>query len=203
MKLIGLTGGIGSGKSTVASLLEQRGWTIVDADRIAREIVEPGQPALAELAQAFGADILAGDGSLQRGLLAQRAFADAAHTQLLNSITHPRINEETQRRFAAAKRAGAQFVVYDMPLLVDKGLDKNMDAVIVVDVDAEERVRRLVEYRGLGEEDARRRLAAQIPDAERLAAADYVIDNNGPREELDARVGRVAEALEKSLDERG
>ncbi|MBE7365032.1 dephospho-CoA kinase [Corynebacterium aurimucosum] len=199
MKLIGLTGGIGSGKSTVSQLLVRHGWELVDADQIARDIVEPGQPALTELAQAFGEDILQEDGSLDRGLLASRAFSSREKTAVLNSITHPRINEETQARFDAARQAGADFVVYDMPLLVDKGLHKDMDATIVVDVDAEERVRRLVAYRGLDEEDARRRIAAQIPDDVRRAAADFIIDNNGPREALDEQVEGVVEKLRARL----
>lgn len=199
MKLIGLTGGIGSGKSTVAQLLVRHGWELVDADQIARDIVEPGQPALAELAQAFGEDILQEDGSLDRGLLASRAFSSREKTAVLNSITHPRINEETQARFDAARQAGADFVVYDMPLLVDKGLHKDMDATIVVDVDAEERVRRLVAYRGLDEEDARRRIAAQIPDDVRRVVADFIIDNNGPLEALDEQVEGVAEKLRARL----
>lgn len=199
MKLIGLTGGIGSGKSTVAQLLVRHGWELVDADQIARDIVEPGQPALAELAQAFGEDILQEDGSLDRGLLASRAFSNREKTAVLNSITHPRIHEETQARFDAARRAGADFVVYDMPLLVDKGLHKDMDATIVVDVDAEERVRRLVAYRGLDEEDARRRIEAQIPDDVRRAAADFIIDNNGPREALGEQVEGVVEKLRARL----
>ena len=199
MKLIGLTGGIGSGKSTVAQLLVRHGWELVDADQIARDIVEPGQPALAELAQAFGEDILQEDGSLDRGLLASRAFSSREKTAVLNSITHPRIHEETQARFDAARRAGADFVVYDMPLLVDKGLHKDMDATIVVDVDAEERVRRLVAYRGLDEEDARRRIAAQIPDDVRRAAADFIIDKNGPREALGEQVEGGGEKLRARL----
>ena len=199
MKKIGLTGGIGSGKSTVAQLLVRHGWELVDADQIARDIVEPGQPALTELAQAFGEDILQEDGSLDRGLLASRAFSSREKTAVLNSITHPRINEETQARFDAARQAGADFVVYDMPLLVDKGLHKDMDATIVVDVDAEERVRRLVAYRGLDEEDARRRIAAQIPDDVRRVVADFIIDNNGPLEALDEQVEGVAEKLRARL----
>ncbi|MHB2251740.1 dephospho-CoA kinase [Corynebacterium aurimucosum] len=199
MKLIGLTGGMGSGKSTVAQLLVRYGWELVDADQIARDIVEPGQPALAELAQVFGEDILQEDGSLDRGLLASRAFSSREKTAVLNSITHPRIHEETQARFDAARRAGADFVVYDMPLLVDKGLHKDMDATIVVDVDAEERVRRLVAYRGLDEEDARRRIAAQITDDVRRAAADFIIDNNGPREALGEQVEGVVEKLRARL----
>ena len=126
MKLIGLTGGIGSGKSTVASLCRERGWRVVDADGIARDVVKPGKPALSELAAAFGEEILLADGSLNRKELARRAFADKEHTELLNSITHPRIQEETQRQFATARGDGCDFAVYDMPLLVDNGLDKDM-----------------------------------------------------------------------------
>ncbi|KXB56716.1 dephospho-CoA kinase [Corynebacterium sp. CMW7794] len=198
MKLIGLTGGIGSGKSTVARLLAERGWSVVDADQIAREIVEPGEPALAELVEAFGADILDEAGTLQRAELARRAFVDAEHTAKLNAITHPRIQERTQERFAEARVAGVEYCVYDMPLLVDNGLDRDMDEVLVVNVDVEERVRRLVAHRGLDEADARRRIAQQVPDEVRLAAATYVIDNNGVLEDLALQVDRVAAAIEKA-----
>ena len=196
MKLIGLTGGIGSGKSTVATLCRERGWRVVDADGIARDVVKPGRPALAELAAAFGEDILLADGSLNRKELATRAFVDKEHTELLNSITHPRIQAETQRRFAEAREEGYDFVVYDMPLLVDNGLDKDMDYVIVVDVAVEERVRRLAASRGLEEEDARRRIAAQVTDEVRLAAATHVIDNNGTLEQLRARAVEVMNRIE-------
>ncbi|MCQ9329963.1 dephospho-CoA kinase [Corynebacterium phoceense] len=198
MKLIGLTGGIGSGKSTVARLLAERGWSVVDADQIAREIVEPGEPALAELVEAFGADILGEAGTLQRAELARRAFVDAEHTAKLNAITHPRIQERTQERFAEARVAGVEYCVYDMPLLVDNGLDRDMDEVLVVDVDVEERVRRLVAHRGLDEADARRRIAQQVPDEVRLAAATYVIDNNGVLEDLAPQVDSIAAAIEKA-----
>ncbi|MER0078615.1 dephospho-CoA kinase [Corynebacterium sp. KPL2830] len=196
MKLIGLTGGIGSGKSTVAKLCAQRGWRVVDADRIARDIVKPGQPALAELAEKFGEDILQEDGSLDRKELARRAFVDKEHTELLNSITHPRIQEETQRQFAAAREEGFDFTVYDMPLLVDNGLDADMDFVIVVDVEPEERVRRLVDFRGLDEADARKRINAQISDEKRLSAASHVIDNNGTQEQLAERTAAVCDEIE-------
>lgn len=179
MKKIGLSGGIGSGKSTVAKLLEKRGFVVIDADKVARDIVAPGQPALEELAAEFGEDVLASDGSLNRQALAERAFASPERTAALNAITHPRVAEETARRFAAAEAAGAAFAVYDVPLLVDNGIHRDMDATIIVDVDPEVRVRRLVEFRGLSEDDARRRIASQISDEERLAVADYVIDNNG------------------------
>ena len=196
MKLIGLTGGIGSGKSTVATLCRERGWRVVDADGIARDVVTPGRPALAELAAAFGEDILLADGSLNRKELARRAFVDKEHTELLNSITHPRIQAETQRQFDEAREEGYDFAVYDMPLLVDNGLDKDMDYVIVVDVAVEERVRRLVTSRGLEEDDARRRIAAQVTDEVRLAAATHVIDNNGTLEQLRARAAEVMNRIE-------
>lgn len=199
--LVGLTGGIGSGKTTVANLMRSHGWVVVDADAIAREIVEPGQPALQELAAHFGEDILDEQGALRRGLLAQRAFASPEETAALNAITHPRIEQVTQERFAAARAealagAGSRFCVYDMPLLVDKGLHKGMDEVIVVDVAAETRVQRLVEFRGLDEDDARRRIAAQIDDATRRAAATFVVDNNGSLEELESATRRVIGQLE-------
>lgn len=199
MLRIGLTGGIGSGKSTVAELLISHARSdsglsleLVDADQIARDIVAPGQPALRELAQAFGGDILDEAGALRRRELATRAFVDAEKTELLNSITHPRIGEETLRRFAAAEEQGKDAVIYDMPLLVEQGYDREMDLVVVVDVEMEVRVRRLVASRGLTEDDARRRIDAQVPDAERLAAADVVIDNNGAPADLDPQVAELA-----------
>lgn len=194
---VGLTGGIGSGKSTVTGLLLARGIPVVDADQIARDIVEPGQPALEELAEAFGPDIIRADGSLDRAGLAAKAFVDAEHTALLNSITHPRIAEETARRFAAAEAAGEAAIVYDMPLLVDKGLDRGMDLVVVVDVDVDERVRRLVDKRGLDEADVRRRISAQVPDDIRRAAADVLIDNNGPIEALAPQVDELVEEIRR------
>ncbi|WP_018118593.1 dephospho-CoA kinase [Corynebacterium mastitidis] len=194
MRTVGLTGGIGSGKSTVAALLAREGIRVVDADQIARDIVAPGEPALRALAQAFGPEILLPDGSLDRPGLAARAFADERHTALLNSIMHPRIEEETQRRFAAAERDGEPVVVYDMPLLVDKGLHRGMDLTVVVDADPQVRVERL-RGRGIPEEDARRRMAAQIDDATRRAAADVIIDNNGSLAELKAQVPPLVERL--------
>ena len=193
--MIGLTGGIGSGKSTVAALLAEHGFPVVDADQLAREVVEPGQPALAELAEAFGQDVLHDDGSLNRPELAARAFVDKEHTELLNSITHPRIRQLREQCFRQAADAGADAVVYDMPLLVEQGVDKHMDLTVVVDVDVEERIRRLVSTRGLTEEDARRRIAAQVDDAERLAAADVVIDNNGPVEALGEQVEQLVRVI--------
>ena len=196
MKKIGLTGGIGSGKTTVARELETDGRVIVDADQIAREIVEPGQPALEELARAFGEDILDEDGALNRAELARRAFADDAHPELLDSITHPRIREEVESRFRELERAGAEAVIFDMPLLVENGFDKEMDLVVVVDADVETRVARLVEHRGMDEDDARARIRQQSGDEERRAAADIVVDNNGDREHLESEIAAARARIE-------
>lgn len=196
MKKIGLTGGIGSGKTTVARELESDSRIIVDADQIAREIVEPGQPALSELVEAFGSDILDSDGRLIRGELARRAFADEARTELLDSITHPRIHSEIDARFTELERAGADAVIFDMPLLIENGWGSEMDLVIVVDADVETRVRRLVEQRGMDEDDARARIKRQSGDEERRAAADIVIDNNGDIERLRAEVAAARTRIE-------
>ncbi|MEJ5998775.1 dephospho-CoA kinase [Corynebacterium sp. H130] len=187
--LIGLTGGIGSGKSTVAGLLRDRGFTIIDADAIARDIVEPGQPALIELCDAFGPEIMDGE-RLDRKKLAQLAFASPSATEKLNSIMHPRIRQETDRRIKEAPGD----VVYDMPLLVDLGLHKDMDLVVVVSADTETRVKRLIE-RGIVETDARKRMAAQISDEQREAVADVIIDNNGGLEDLTSQVDALVERI--------
>ena len=195
MKKVGLTGGIGSGKSTVARMLGGAGFAVVDADQLARDIMEPGSPVLDEVAAEFGADLIGADGVLNRGELARRAFATTEDTQRLNAITHPAIRAESERRFAAAEAAGEQAVIYDMPLLVDLGLHKDMDLTVVVDVDKDERIRRLVAKRGLDEADARARMAQQIDDATRLAAADVVIDNNGPLEALEPQVAALIQKI--------
>lgn len=195
MKRIGLTGGIGSGKSTVAAILAEHGFPIIDADKIAREVVEPGQPALAELALTFGEDILNEDGSLNRQALANVAFVNEENRQALNNITHPRINARTEELFAEAEAAGKEAAVWDMPLLVDQGYQDRVDIVIVVDVDAETRLKRLVGSRGLDEADARRRIASQIDDETRRKAADFIVDNNGERAALEPQVKEIIENL--------
>lgn len=176
MHRIGLTGGIGSGKSTVAALLADHGAVIIDADAIAREVVEPGMPALTLLALEFGEEILRPDGSLDRGALAAKAFRDADGTQRLNAIMHPLIREESQRRLEAASATG--IVVYDMPLLFETGQQDLVDSVIVVDVPEELQVERAVGMRGLEEADVRRRMQVQWTRSQRLAGADHVIDNS-------------------------
>lgn len=196
MLKIGLTGGIGSGKSTVASRLHELGARVIDADQVAREIVEPGQPALADLAEAFEG-ILAEDGSLNRAELARQAFATPEATEKLNTITHPRIRERTQELFLEAEEQGVEVLVYDMPLLIENGEYKQMDHVLVVDAPDDVRVDRLVNQRGLDEGDARRRIAAQIDRETRLKAADTVLDNGGERENLIAQVDRFWETISR------
>lgn len=183
MITIGLTGGIGSGKSTVSSRLAELGAFIVDADLVAREIVEPGQPALAELADAFDG-VLNPDGTLNRAELARQAFATPEATEKLNAITHPRIRARTEELFKQGRESGAQVLVYDMPLLIENGEVDKVDHVLVVDAPDELRIDRLVQHRGLDEDDARRRIAAQIDRATRLNAADTVLDNSGTVEQL-------------------
>lgn len=199
MYMIGLTGGIGSGKSTVAALMRQRGFPVVDADQVARDNMEPGSPVLAAVAEEFGVDLLGPDGALDRAELARRAFASEEATQRLNAITHPAIRAESARRFAALEAAGERAAVYDMPLLVELGMDQDMDMTVVVDVNPEERVRRLVAHRGLDEADARNRIARQIPDAERCAAADVVLDNNGTEKQLAQQVDTLADRITNIL----
>ncbi|HJC86352.1 MAG TPA: dephospho-CoA kinase, long form [Candidatus Corynebacterium faecigallinarum] len=195
MRIIGLTGGIGSGKTTVAERLRQKGAFIVDADKVAREVVEPGQPALAELAEAFDGVITA-EGVLDRAELARQAFATPEATQQLNNITHPRIRERTDELFATAREEGREVVVYDMPLLIENGETETVDTVLVVDTPDETRVSRLVDSRGLDEDDARRRIAAQIDRDTRLAAADVVLDNSGDVEALIDQVDRFWEQVQ-------
>jgi dephospho-CoA kinase len=176
---VGLTGGIGAGKSTVAGRLRELGAVVVDADVLARRAVEPGSEGLAEVVAAFGPAVLTEDGALDRPALGRVVFADEAARGRLNAILHPRVAALTAREVAAAP-AGA-VVVHDVPLLVENGLGPNYQLVIVVDAPAQERVRRLVGERGMEPDDARARLAAQAGDDERRAAADVLLDNGGPQ----------------------
>ncbi len=175
MLRIGLTGGIGAGKSTVATELAALGAVIVDGDKIAREVVEPGTPGLAALVDAFGDGILAADGSLDRPALAAIAFSDDESRAKLNAITHPLVGARSQELIDAAGPDAV--IVQDIPLLVENGLAPMFHLVIIVWVDAEERVRRLVGSRGMAEEDARARIAAQATDAQRRAVADVWLEN--------------------------
>ena len=184
---IGLTGGIGSGKSTVSALLAARGAVVIDADRIAREVVEPGTPGLAAVVDAFGAGVLTPDGSLNRPALAEVVFAHPAARGRLDGIVHPLVRARAAELAAAAPPDAV--VVHDVPLLVETGQAASYDLVLVVEADPETRVARLVR-RGLTEEDARARIAAQATDEQRRAVADVILDNGGTPEELAAQVDR-------------
>jgi dephospho-CoA kinase len=183
---VGLTGGIGSGKSTVAAMFARKGAVVVNADEIARRIVEPGSPVLARLAEEFGADIVLNDGSLDRSLLAARAFATDRDTRHLNEITHPAIRELAESELADGERIGA-VVIYEMPLLVETGQVSLVDRVVVVDVAEETQVTRAV-ARGLADDDVRARMARQASRSERLDAADHVIANDGSLDNTQAQV---------------
>lgn len=182
---IALTGGIGSGKSTVAGMLAEHGALVIDADRIAREVVQPGQPALTEITERFGPDVITPDGSLDRAALAAIVFADAAALADLNAITHPRIAARTAQLIDAAPEDAV--VVYDMPLLVENDLAGGWDHVIVVEADRAVRVRRLIE-RGLDEADIEARMSRQASDEQRRAVANTVIDNSGDLDSLRTQV---------------
>jgi len=193
--IVGVTGGIGSGKSTVASLLAGHGAVVVDADAIARAVVEPGSPALQELADRFGVDILDDQGGLRRALLAERAFASKADTDDLNSIMHPRIRADAQARLASSTAA---ITVYDMPLLVETGQRDLVDVVVVVDVPEALQVERV---RGrFSPTQVLKRMEAQATRADRLAQADYVIDNSGSTADLAEAVRELWNVLSARVE---
>ena len=181
MRVLGLTGGIGSGKSIVAEMFAELGATVIDADQIARDIVEPGQPALGEIVSSFGRDILLPDGRLNRAKLAGIIFGDPAARARLNAITHPRIRERMEVE-VAARRSGPGVLIVDIPLLFENGRQSSVEKVIVVWVDLETQRRRLTERDGLTAEAAGQRIAAQMPLDDKRARADHVIDNSGDRE---------------------
>ena len=183
---VGLTGGIGSGKSTVVDVLADMGAAVVDADEIARRVVAPGSSVLGRLAEKFGSDILLEDGSLDRALLAQRAFADERGTRRLNEITHPAIREQAERDISRAEET-SEIVVYEMPLLVESGQVSVVDVVVVVDVPESMQIDRAVQ-RGMDEADVRQRMLRQVSREQRLEAADAVIDNSGSYEATRAQV---------------
>ena len=186
---VGLTGGIGSGKSEVARLLAQRGAVVIDADRVAREVVEPGTEGLALVAEAFGDEVIGPDGGLDRAALAGRVFTDPQARATLNSIVHPLIAARTAELVDAAPPGAV--LVHDVPLLAENNLAGSFDLVLVVETPPEVRVRRLAESRGMTEADARARMSVQATDAQRRAIADVVIENGGDLADLAAAVDEV------------
>jgi dephospho-CoA kinase len=180
--LIALTGGIASGKSTIAARLAEHGAVVVDADRLSRDVVEPGEPALEAIRAAFGPHVLTEDGRLDRAALAGIVFADSAARHRLNGIVHPAVIARSQELFAAAfERDPDAVVVYDVPLIDARGVGE-FESIVVADAPAEVRVRRLVELRGMSEADARARVAAQLDDEARRALATEVLDTSGSLE---------------------
>jgi len=186
---IGLTGGIGSGKSTVSAALAERGAAVIDADAVVRELQAPGQPVLGAMVEHFGPAILHPDGTLDRQAVADRVFTDTEALGALNAIVHPAVGAEIVQRLATAEATGA-LVVLDVPLLVENDA-VSVDVIVVVDTDADLAVHRLVTLRGFDEVDARARMARQASRDERRARADFVVVNDGDRAALDGEIDRL------------
>lgn len=200
MPLVALTGGIASGKSTVAGRLAEHGAIVVDADQIVRDVQQPGSPVLSSIAAEFGAEMIRPDGSLDRAALGGAVFGDAAAVQRLNAIVHPAVREESARRFAEAFAADPDaVVVYDVPLLVEARVDDPWDLIVVAHAPAELRRGRLVELRGMTEADAAARIASQVPDQARLAIADAVIDTTGSLADTERQVDALWEGLRELI----
>jgi dephospho-CoA kinase len=185
--VIGLTGGIGSGKSTVSAMLAERGAVVIDADAIVRELQQPGTPVFAAMVERFGREIVAPDGTLDRAAVADRVFGDPEALADLNAIVHPAVGAEIARRLEELAPTDA-VVVLDVPLLVESKNPYPVAGLLVVDVDPDVAVRRLVEHRGMREADVRARMARQASREERLARADHVIDNSGTLDDLARQV---------------
>jgi dephospho-CoA kinase len=195
MLRVGLTGGIGSGKTAVTDLLDELGAVVVDADVLAREVVAPGSEGLAEIVRAFGSDVLAESGALDRPAMARRVFGDDEARRRLEAIIHPRVRRRAAEIEASAD--GAAIVVHAIPLLVETGQAGRFDQVVVIDVPEELQMRRLTRTRDMDEEEARSRIAAQASRQQRLAVADIVIDNSGSLDDLRREVTRVFAQLSR------
>jgi dephospho-CoA kinase len=199
VRVVGLTGGIASGKTTFAEALRARGVPVVDADAFARAAVARGSPALAEIARAFGPDVLAADGTLDRRRMGALVFADADARRRLEAITHPAVRRAMAEETARLAGAGHELVFYDTPLLFEVGLERALDSVVVVWAPREAQRARLVARDGLAPAEADARLAAQLPIDEKAARADFVVENAGPPEELGAKADRLLADLRRGL----
>ena len=200
MITVGLTGGIGSGKSEVTRRLAELGAAVIDADLVAREVVEPGTEGLRRIVEEFGEQVLRPDGTLDRPALGVRVFSDPEALAALNAIVHPLVGRRTGELQEQARASGAAVLVHDVPLLVENGLGPLYDVVVVVAADPQTQLDRLVRLRGMREEDARQRLAAQAPLADKLAVATHVIDNDGSLDELVPQVDALWRRLAAAED---
>lgn len=199
MRIVGLTGGIGTGKSTFSALLRARGAAVIDADRLARDAVAPGSPGLAEVVAAFGAEVLDASGSLDRKRMASVVFADPAARRRLEAIVHPRVRDAMAQEVARLAAAGAPLVIYDVPLLYEAGRDRDVDEVIVVWAPHEAQIARLAARDGMSRADAEARIAAQLPLDEKARRADYVVANDGSPEALAAKADALLSDLARNL----
>jgi dephospho-CoA kinase len=195
MWVVGLTGGVGSGKSTVAEMLREHGARVIDADRLAREVVEPGEPALAAIRDAFGGEVLLPDGRLDRATLAARVFSDDEARARLDGIVHPEIAARARAAMDQARADGVPWVVYDVPLLYENGLESMCDRVVVVTATDAQRCARLAGRSGWSESEISARMAAQMPLADKADRADDVIDNSGSLDATRAQVRALVERL--------
>lgn len=203
MPLVALTGGIASGKSTIAQRLAEHGAVVVDADQIVRDVQQPGSPVLSEIAEAFGSDVVGPDGALDRAALGARVFGDPEAVTRLNRIVHPAVRAESARRFAEAFAADPEaVVVYDVPLLAEARLNDPWELIVVAHAPADVRRQRLVELRGMSEADAEARLASQVSDDARLAIADVVIDTAGTIGDTQRQVDDLWDSLPERVRRR-
>jgi dephospho-CoA kinase len=203
MLLVGLTGNIAAGKSTVARCFVERGATLVDADVLARQAVEPGMPAYTQIVRRWGRDVLSPDGLLDRAALRHHVFADDLQLEELNRIIHPEVLRMRDRLVAEARARGDRITVCDIPLLFERRLTEEFDRIVLVDAPRSVRLERLVRDRGLEETEAMDMIAAQMPAELKRARADYVIDNVGTREDVEHAADAVWAALERDLQARG
>ncbi len=197
--MVGLTGGIASGKSTVAGFFRARGVPVVDADEVARAVVEPGTPGLAEIVDAFGTDILDEAGGLDRQKLGAIVFADARARARLNALIHPRIAAESARRMSELAEGDAPYLIYEAALLVENGIHRGFDALVVAAVDLSTQIDRIMKRDGLDWRDAEARVDAQLPLEDKVAAADFVITTDGPYAQTEQQVEEVHRALLERL----
>lgn len=195
MKWIGLTGGIGSGKSTVAEILKENGVSVVDADVVAREVTQKTGPGFSPVVQEFGQEILNAQGELDRRKIAEIVFRDPKKLLKLEAILHPLVGAEVKKRRAQLESKGCEFAVYDVPLLFEKKLNTQFDAVVVVNCSLDTQIKRTVARSGLTEREVRDRIAAQVPLSEKVKQADYVIENEGSLAELKIQVSELSRKL--------